>query len=203
MTRLIVVDVVIGRRRRGHGQRGSYVEGVSGDGTSIRVAVDFRVGEQGFVALLVNCGNGDIEAVTRVEAQCIRTERSLALVGQPYPLSVEVLVDGTGGDHEVIDTVVVGIETDAHSLNAVPGGVEVLRRVGSARQARGDRSHHLGNRGRVVRGDVRHLVVRRVLVGCLETGVFAENLESASAEDKGAARHNCCRPARASTRAFP
>ena len=46
MTKLVVVDVAIGRRRWWHGQRGGYVEGVAGNRTSVRVATDFRVGEQ-------------------------------------------------------------------------------------------------------------------------------------------------------------
>src|SRR5437588_9338186 len=144
------------------GATGGYVEGVAGNRAGGRVATDFRIGEEGFVSLAVNGGDGDVEGVARVEAEGRRGD--VAVVGE-NSLAVEVFVDGARGDDEVIDVAVLrSFEPELHAGDGVAAGVEIRRRKRCASEAGGHRGHHLRDSRGVERGEVLHLVVGRVLV---------------------------------------
>src|SRR5579864_5217268 len=66
---LIVVGVVVRRRRWWHRQRGGHVEGVAGNRAAARVAADFGIGEEGFVSVGIDRGDGNIKAVAGPETE--------------------------------------------------------------------------------------------------------------------------------------
>src|SRR5713101_6050261 len=63
-----------------------------------RVAADFRISKQRLVSILVDRGDGDEEAVARIETEHLRRDLPIAIaVGNDDALAIEVLVDGPRG----------------------------------------------------------------------------------------------------------
>jgi len=139
---LVVVYVVVGWRRRWHGQGGSYVERVIGNEAAVRIAADFGIGEEGFVSLAIDRGDRDIEAVAGIEAQGSGGDAA-AVVGDGDSLAIEVFVDRACGYDEVINTAIRSFEVEVHASHRIATSVEFGWGEWGARQAGGHGGHHL------------------------------------------------------------
>jgi len=121
---LIVFGGVFGRRRRRQGC--CHVIGIRGNGAGAGVAAYFGIGKQGFVPLLVHRGDGDEEAIARIEAKSRGRERRMFFAGRNRnALALEVLVHGAGRYNKVVDATVLDlIEFHLDTLQGVASGVK-------------------------------------------------------------------------------
>src|SRR5216683_7812439 len=128
------------------------------------------------MSLLVDRGDGDEEAIARIEPKSSGRDHRMSIAGRNRnALAIEVLVHGAGRDNNVVDVAILDlIEFDLDSLQRVARDVEAPWRYGCARQTPSDGSHYLRNAGGVGGSNELDLVVGRMLVRGDEAHVFAK-----------------------------
>ena len=156
---LISVFVEVLVIRRGRSGKGCCRVGRNRAGAGI--APYFRPCEQRFVTRTVDCAHGNEEAVSGIEAERLRRDQLTIAFRNGDALAIEILVDGPGRYHEVVDISILGtVEGKSNALHSVAGSGEVLGCVWGPSQVGGHGGHDLGDPRGIAGRDELDQVIR-------------------------------------------
>src|SRR5437870_803566 len=118
------------------------------------------------MSLAVNRGNGDEEAVTRIQSQSLRRQERGTSLRDGHALAIEILRHRARCYDEVVVRVRLCRATKTHpyTLRRIAGCREILRSIRRTRQARGGSSHYLCDARGIAGSDERVQVTRSMLV---------------------------------------